>query len=245
MFNKVKKDISDWIDVTARNYVRRQGFVISKPAPDSDYNPGFIHILSKYFLEMNDFFFVQIGGNDGVSFDDLYGFVTNYPSRGVILEPVEDYFEDLKHNYREYPNITPVNAGLHPSLKEATIYRVDPAFEESLAGWTKGIASLDPNHHKKSRTSSDVMIEERVRCISWDELISEYGIAKIDLLQIDTEGFDFEVLKMVDWAKFRPKIIRYEHESLSDEDRKAAWEMIQNLGYKLWRTNQDTVAVMS
>jgi hypothetical protein len=32
-------------------------------------------------------------------------------------------------------------------------------------------------------------------------------------------GFDYEVIKMADLRKFRPTLINYEHEHLSDEDQ--------------------------
>ena len=230
--------------ISARNYVRRQGFIISLPPSDSDYKVGFLDILSKHFLSRNDFFFVQIGANDGKSFDDLYEFVTCNNVHGIVVEPVEDYFRDLVANYRDFPSITPVNAALHPTLKKATIYRVHPDLESDLPDWTRGIASFDPEHHKKSRTKSEAMVKEKVRCITWKELISSYQINKIDLLQIDTEGFDLEILKMVEWKTTKPGIVKFEHESLTMEDREAANALLRDQGYRLWWDEQDTVGIL-
>lgn len=244
MLKKLFDKANTKLAIASRNYVRRQGFVVSLPMQEFEYKVGFLDILSKYFLRQNDFFFVQIGANDGKSFDALYEFVTDNKVKGIVIEPVNDYFNELVKNYREFPLISPVNAALHPTLKEATIYRVDPARESELPEWTRGIASFDPEHHKKSRTKSEVIVEETVRCISWNELLSTYCIEKIDLLQIDTEGFDLEILKMVDWNAIRPMVVRFEHESLSHADREIANTLMRNQGYKIWCDEQDTVAVL-
>ena len=37
---------------------------------------------------------------------------------------------------------------------------------------------------------------------------------KIDLLSIDTEGYDLEVLKTNDWIRFRPEVIIVENENV-------------------------------
>ena len=38
-----------------------------------------------------------------------------------------------------------------------------------------------------------------------------YKIKKIDLLQIDTEGYDAEIILNIDFDLMKPKIIRFEH----------------------------------
>jgi len=43
------------------------------------------------------------------------------------------------------------------------------------------------------------------------EVIKYYELKTVDLLQIDTEGFDWNVLKMYDFNYFKPVIIQYEH----------------------------------
>ena len=40
--------------------------------------------------------FVQIGAHDGISFDGLYGFVTQHQCSGIVVEPLPDLFERLR-----------------------------------------------------------------------------------------------------------------------------------------------------
>ena len=51
------------------------------------------------------------------------------------------------------------------------------------------------------------------------KIINDSNYNSIDLLQIDTEGFDYEVLKMFDFNTYRPVIIQYEHFHLSMEEQ--------------------------
>lgn len=46
-----------------------------------------------------DFFFVNIGANDGVVADPIYPFIAKYGWRGIAVEPVPYVFEQLKKNY--------------------------------------------------------------------------------------------------------------------------------------------------
>ncbi len=50
-----------------------------------------------------------------------------------------------------------------------------------------------------------------VRCAPLSEILREHAIGPIDLLTIDAEGYDFEVLKTVDWDVNRPGVVLTEH----------------------------------
>ena len=159
----------------------------------------------------DDFRFVQIGANDGVSFDWTYEFVTSRRLRGLVVEPLPDLFEALCRAYSSYPEVTPVNVAIHKTARDIDIYRVDPNLTSGLPEWAKAIASVDRNHHKKSGIPSDVIRTERVKCITLPELLSTYQVSRIDYLQIDVEGYDGAILEMVDLDRLRPAIIRFEH----------------------------------
>lgn len=78
---------------------------------------------SKRILEINfpkneSFDFIQVGANDGISFDFLFEFVTKRNSTGLVIEPVKDYFQELIENYKDYPKIIKINKAVHPSQKK-------------------------------------------------------------------------------------------------------------------------------
>jgi FkbM family methyltransferase len=51
-----------------------------------------------------------------------------------------------------------------------------------------------------------------VRTVSLADAIEEYGIAHIDFLKIDSEGFDLMVLRGLPWTRCRPRVIQCEFE---------------------------------
>ena len=207
-------------------------------------------IMDAFLKKNNELFFIQIGANDGKSFDPIYEFVINNHKnvRGILLEPLEDYFMELKRNYKGYSNVTILNLAVHNSNKEMIIHRVDPKKIErnEQPEWTKGIASFNGNHHELSGTPKEVIIKQNVKCISLEDLLRTHQVAKIDLLQIDTEGYDSEIILNIDFKAIKPKVIHFEHglehEIMSKEEFTALADLLHNNGYDLFMDQYDCTA---
>lgn len=217
--------------------LRRFGYELSKI-------DRFREVIQAEYEKRGEFPFVQIGANDGVSFDSLYEFVCNRKSRGVVVEPLPRFFKSLEKNYEGYPSIKPVQCAIHPSEESATIYYVDPKRESEVPEFARGIGSFLPDHFKKSGIPEDLIVTEEVPCRPLMALVEEESILDASLLQIDVEGFDYEVLKMIDFGKFRPPIIKYEHEGLSEEEQKAAQRLLEGEGYEIQIIKTDTVGIL-
>lgn len=226
--------------------LERRGFRIRHEIHDPLVNVEVL--LRRILATRSTLTLAQIGACDGVSFDPIYEFVRRHHARiqGVVVEPLPDLFAELERNYADFPTITPVCAAIHNHADEMSIYRVDPARLDEAPGWAKGISSFDPDHHTRSGTPSELIIEERVRCVSLDRLLEEHGIARLDLLQIDTEGYDAEILLHADLARWSPEVIRFEHGlprgtmSRSTFDRVVA--RLHDHGYELALEEHDATA---
>ena len=79
-------------------------------------------ILNELHKRNGHLTFLQIGANDGISFDGLFDFVARRRCRGVVVEPVALYFENLRENYRNYSHIVPLRCAVHADLPFATVY---------------------------------------------------------------------------------------------------------------------------
>jgi hypothetical protein len=88
----------------------------------------------------------------------------------------------------------------------------------------------------------DCIEAETVKTYTFETVLSKHGVSRIDLLQIDTEGFDYEVLKMANLNKFKPTLINYEHEHLGDQDQFECWRDLRALGYRLFTHDGNTCA---
>jgi hypothetical protein len=108
---------------------------------------------------------------------------------------------------------------------------------------TAGIASLQPHHHLRSGIPAEVMRTEVVPCLPLMEVVEAHGFLDAAYLQIDTEGFDAEVIRMIDFKRFHPALIKFEQESLEGRDLVAIGSLLRNRGYRLHAAGPDAIAV--
>jgi len=168
-------------------------------------------LLHRRLRRAPDFFFVQIGANDGVFADPIRNFVTRNHVAGLAVEPLKDVHARLVTNYRDYPKVKTANVAIHPTARSLDLHRIDPAKAGEVGEWSGGIASFHEHHHQISLVPREAMIRETVPCVTLMELLEQHGVKRVDLLQIDTEGFDSEVIKMIDFTRIKPAIIHFEH----------------------------------
>ncbi|OLE96238.1 MAG: hypothetical protein AUG75_22840 [Cyanobacteria bacterium 13_1_20CM_4_61_6] len=73
-----------------------------------------------------------------------------------------------------------------------------------------------------------------------DTLLERSQASHVDLLLIDTEGHDWEILRSIDFARWRPRLVIYEHYHLSPTARAAAREQLGLVGYETMEEGFDT-----
>ena len=104
------------------------------------------------------------------------------------------------------------------------------------------LATLDRSVLERGGVSSGRIDEIEVEAITFRTLLTRTQIDRIDMLVIDTEGYDFEILKMVDFSLVRPALVRFEHIHLSSGDRSRAIALLSSHGYAVGRDEIDLVA---
>jgi len=216
------------------------------------FNPNFFETILMRFLERHGrkLEFIQIGANDGRRFDPLHEFAVspNFELSGLAVEPVPRFFKALQRVYRNQPNIKPVNAAIHNEVKEATLYVVGEAYESRVPEWALGTASFNKNHVIKPQVPESYVEAIQVPCMPLGELMRQEGIAQIDLLQIDTEGYDGEIIRSIDFETVRPAMIHFEHGMADGVMSRAEFDDLISLfnkhGYQVLPENYDAVAFL-
>lgn len=247
----------------AFDLLRWRGYTITRKSqalienPDLEIALTFDHILARYLLENgpDDFFFIQVGAYDGVTNDPICAYIRRYGWHGVLLEPQRDAFRLLQENYRDQPQLRLLNTALGAQDGMQDFYRVKDV--EGLPAWSRQIASFKLDNILKHKhgvpdygitdTIPDIekLVEvEKVLCVTFNTLLDEAGIREVDLLQIDAEGFDYEVIKTIDFDRFKPRILHYEHMHLSDRDRDECVVRLLKNGYRIATGFADTTAVL-
>ena len=217
-------------------------------------------ILLDFYLSRaasEPFYFVQVGANDGKTNDPLYPFIKQYNLPGLLVEPVPEVFKELENNYRSNDNIKLANVALADECGLKQIYIIRKSFQQEYCDYTgynaTGLASFDKEHLGKhllknmgayfnNRNVYDYLEEVTVEAIDFNSLAERYNLNRVDILQIDCEGYDYEVLKMFDFQKYSPTIINYEHKHLNDEERVAGEKLLLRKGYKWFYHKDDTCA---
>ena len=140
-------------------------------------NPDFAGRLGK-----NDIRTVfDVGANEGLQ---SLAFVRAFPAAVVhAFEPVPDTFRKLEEATRDQPRIRRVSSALGDHEGELTLHLFDGSVYSTAVS----------AHALMSATGSGRRIAVPVE--TCDAYCRRHGISHIDLLKIDTEGFDLHVLR--------------------------------------------------
>ncbi|KKT42790.1 MAG: hypothetical protein UW64_C0003G0036 [Microgenomates group bacterium GW2011_GWC1_44_37] len=143
-------------------------------------------------------FFVDIGANDPVRFNNTYRFYLK-GWRGINVEPNTKKFERLK---KIRPEDTNVNVGISGTKGKLSFYNFHT---DTLSTFSKKEAD---NYVKQGFEIESI---RKVDTLPLKNLLKKLNVRNIDFLTIDTEGYDVVILKSNDWEKYRPKVICVEN----------------------------------
>ena len=195
-------------------------------------------------------FVVQLGANDGKTYDSLYRYISRYQLSGLLVEPQAGAYERLKNNYKDNPNLKFADVAIGEKDGEAPFYRIKPSLVMEGKEYKASSGSsfyrdqivenvknrLPPRRNNILRHISDDpddYIEEiNVKVRTLDTLFRGYGIEKIDFLLTDCQGFDYAILKQLDFRRFSPDVINFEHSLLTSEELSQSRTLLNDEGYK-------------
>jgi FkbM family methyltransferase len=206
-------------------------------------------VIAKHSRANKDFFFIQVGACDGKSEDPIYRFVTQFSWRGILVEPVKHLFDKLLVTYQGHNRLFFENVAISRDADVRKLYRINCTTSAGFVRWYERSSSFFEEHllRQMDQIKNDCpgaeIIEEQVSCRSFNYLLNKYNVKTIDLLHIDTEGYDYEIIKMVPFDRVKPNMIFYESEHLSPPDKLSCEKMLTANGYKLIRA-KDTFAYL-
>lgn len=137
--------------------------------------------------------YLQIGTN--VAYDWFFELVKkNKPDRIILVEPFEANFESIHNCYKEY-NYELIEGLIHGEkdeenvsifLPDNNINRTQHATLEPMKDW--GIENLEPI---------------TVKAYNFNTICEKLNIDEIEILCIDTEGYDNIIINSIDFAKIQ------------------------------------------
>ncbi|CAK9092374.1 unnamed protein product [Durusdinium trenchii] len=173
---------------------------------------------------------------------------------GLSVEPVEEHFQRLPERP---PLLQKLRAAVAEADGEAELYVVRQEYMEPqcsnetvrelglpycLPWWFRATASL----HRPAALVSvhagpkalEAQVAMRVPTVSYASLMRRYGVTRLHLLKIDTEGFDVFILKqMLAWGEMTgqyPERLQFERNNLTDvQESQQILEALQ-AAYDCW-----------
>lgn len=197
-------------------------------------------------LDRTKLTFMQVGAFDGVSCDPLRDFVLKYGWQGILIEPQPAAFHKLVENYAAQPGLNLKNCAVSEHQGQLELFTVKG---DHLPIWCGGLAGFSresiEKHEPFAPGISHCIVSMAVPTVPFSGLLAELP-AQLDLLQIDTEGFDAELIKMFPFDESRPSIIHFERKHLATPVLEKCLRHLSHFGYRFaFDGGEDMLALLS
>ena len=213
--------------------------------------------------------FLQIGANDGEMFDPLYPHFQTTEKKahwlGLQAEPQPNLYGALNVLHADAPDWA-----FYPGAVASPEYCINGTINFCETK-TPGVGEWDTQGQVNQITDncdvfSATMHHKRRPCVSsLDDLIFRHATPvyldyvmnattgggahntqrsyNVDHLQIDVEGKDYDILKLIDWNQLYPLCIHFERAHLGANE-KHAQDLLTKMGYSLVENAMDTLACL-
>jgi FkbM family methyltransferase len=188
-----------------------------------------------------EFFFVNIGANDGVSNDPIFPFLEQYRWRGIAVEPVEHICAELRQNLARFDGIIVEQVAIAAASRPFFYVRPDgapPSFCRQIGSFhreyvEKSIALMRMfRFHGPVPDGVEEGIDARlVPCLTFEELMAKHEVRRVDFLNIDAESADFEVFGLVDLERWQPTVLCIETSEFTPAEDSAVQQRLARHGY--------------
>lgn len=224
------RDLTLWRMGLARSYQPR----VFVRRPDLRLPSVLKFLIASELRENADFTFLQIGAFDGVGNDDLREPVFRHRLRGILVEPQPVAFARLQETYADQSQVTLLNTAIADAEGTQTLY----CPREGAAT----VASFDRRHLIRHGIDPGDIVGRDVPCQTVRSALAAGGLDRVDLLQTDAEGYDYHILRSVDFAELEPVIVRFEYRHMSGREVDEIVERLAGCGYRFITEERDITA---
>ena len=190
--------------------------------------------------------FVQIGSNDGMKNDPLHRYIRKNGWKGIFVEPDEANFKKLTNNYSQVNGLIFENLGIGPERGEMLFHKLKDITEQE-PGWYDQVGSFDRETFIKNiHYGQDLekrIIAEPLLVITFEDLLQKNNFRKVDLLHTDTEGFDYKILRSIDFEKHDIRIVLFEGEWMTQFELKELIQYLRKYNYRIFQCGVDYAGV--
>ena len=195
---------------------------------------------------------IQIGANDGKS-DDFLRSSINIDTNLLLVEPIKSAFDELEKNYSGYKNVKFINKAIDVVTGKKNIFSVNPKYynfyekkyKSKDVSWLTVLASFHREHLEYHGIKSNHIQSTEIDCINFKELIEQNDFQKLDLLVVDTEGYDDVLItNFIQNTDIRPIII-LEWIHIKKNKAEELIELLKSNNYKFLKLNKDLICIQN
>jgi FkbM family methyltransferase len=183
-------------------------------------------------------YFIEVGANDGVSNDPIYHTIIKHNLSGIVVEPNPSVIPHLSKNYATNSNVIVENSAITLNTGDTKMF---------FSSGSTLHNTLSKNY--ANRNFPNNIIETMVHGISFQDLLQKHNVAKVDLLLIDVEGYDFILLQSFPFDAIKPKIIRVEmlHTTFENISLNNMVDYLSKMNYNIYASedNTDIIAILN
>jgi len=172
-----------------------------------------------WFKGKKDGFFIDIGAYDGITISNTYS-LEKIGWKGICIEPVPNVFEKLCEN-RECECI---NAAL--SNKDIR----DTKFIQTKGGRSGFTRNMSRDMLLEAEQEG-IIAEINIKSVTFDMLMNKYDKGYIDFMSIDVEGSELEILKSINFEKYKFGLITVENNQRGKKEEQLK-PFMKTKGYK-------------
>jgi len=210
------------------------------------YTPQIIDVFGltvrDLIAEQSDIFFLQIGAHNGLDKDPIAPLVRKHHWRGLLVEPQKQVFAKLLENYAGEKQLLFENSAIAEKDGTFTLYAFEGVTDENPASMATSSRRHYLTLNSEGRRGKVTAIE--VPALSLNSLLAKHRVDRVDILQIDTEGYDYNIIRMIDFTRIKPKIIHFESNYLNRSQKTECLRLLDEQGYAFLTLGIDSIAYL-
>ena len=176
-------------------------------------------------------YLVDVGAHDGRSWSNSRGFMLR-GWHGILVEPLPKVFAQLAYVYRNNPNAACLNLACTDSSGEQQLF----VGTDGDTGMGSSLCADDNEWFAGMRSDTTITVKTETLTSLLDQANWPQDFA---LLLVDAEGMDYEVLRGLDFSRYRPAVIVTEEYMANPAKHEAKYAMLRANGYRLHHVTGD------